>query len=206
VRHQEGSLLAVTGVDPVPSFEDGVQAADRSANPMARVLLRADLGTALARRDPGRAAGLISEAEGVAIALTEPLPCANALATTGHGWWALGRADDGVRCWDHALGLLREARAVPMLVRLAVTLTDLCTVAGRPDDARRYLGAALAAGEQVGGPGGAANAMVMLGQAALQRGDQAGAQQAFRDAVGRLQAARLPVPPQLAAALGNPGW
>ena len=47
--------------------------------------------------------------------------------------------------------------------------------------------------------------MVMLGQAAAQRGDQQTAQHAFGDAVRRLQAAGLPVPPQLSAALNGPG-
>ena len=32
VRHQEGSFLAGTGADPVASFEDGLQMADRSAD------------------------------------------------------------------------------------------------------------------------------------------------------------------------------
>jgi hypothetical protein len=92
-----------------------------------------------------------------------------------------------------------------MLIRLAAVTADVCSAAGRPDDARRYLGEAMTVGEQVGGPGGAANVMVIVGQAALQRGDQVRALQAFRDAAARLQAARLPVPPQLAAAIGNPG-
>ena len=128
---------------------------------------------------------------------------ANALATAAQGWWFTGRAADGLRCWDQALSQLRAASAWIMLVRLAAVVSDLCTAAGRPADAQRYLGEATAVAEQTGGPAGAANVMVMVGQAALQRGDQARAQQAFGAAAGRLQAAGLPVPPQLAAA---PGW
>lgn len=205
VRHQEGMFLAATGANPAPSFEDGLQEADRSANQVVMVQLRVDLGGALARQDPGKSAGLISAAEGIAGAVSDPLACANALATVAQGWWALGRIADVVRCTDQALTQLRAAGAQAMLVRLAAVTADVCGAAGRPDDARRYLDEAMTAGERIGGPGGAANVMVMAGQAALQRGDRIRAQQAFRDAAGRLQAAGLPVPPQLAAAIGNPG-
>ena len=205
VRHQEGSFLAATGGDPVPSFEDGVQAADRSANLIAQVQLRVDLGGALSRLDPSRSATLISAAQDLADAISDPLTGANALATAAQGWWFVGRAADGLRCWDQALSQLRAVGEWIMLVRLAAVVTDLCTAAGRPGDAQRYLGEATAVAEQTGGPAGAANVMVMLGQAALQRGDQARAQQAFGAAAGRLQAAGLPVPPQLAAAVGRPG-
>jgi len=205
VRHQEGLFLTAAGGNPAPSFEDGLQAADRSANQVVQVQLRVDLGGTLARWDPGRSAGLISAAETIASAVSDPLACANALATVAQGWWALGRAADGVRCSDQALAQLRAVGARVMLIRLAAVTADVCSAAGRPDDARRYLGEAITVGEQVGGPGGAANVMVIVGQAALQRGDQVRALQAFRDAAARLQAARLPVPPQLAAAIGNPG-
>ena len=206
VRHQEGLFLAATGGNPVPSFADGLQAADRSGNPITRIQLRVDLGAAQARQDPAGAAGLISAAEGIAGAVADPLTCANAFATAAQGWWSLSRVDDGVRCMDQALARLRSTDAWSMLVRLAAVAADVCTAAGRPDDAQRYLSEASTVAERVGGPGGAASVMVMVGQAAQQRGDQARAQQAFRDAASRLQAAKLPVPPQLAAALGNQGW
>jgi len=205
VLHQEGSFLMATGGDPAQSFADGVQAADRSGAATARIQLRVDLACAVARADANQAATLIAAAQGIATALTDPLACANGLATAAQGWWAIGQAADCLRCADQALSQLRGAAAWPMFVRLAVVITDMCTAAGRSEDAQRYLGAATAAGERVGGPAGAANVMVMLGQAAMQRGDRMSAQQDFRDAVARLQAAGLPVPPQLSAALANPG-
>ena len=205
VRHQEGSFLAGTGADPVASFEDGLQMADRSANPAAQVQMRVDLGYALGGRDLSRSAALISQAESMAAALTDPLMAANGLATAAKGWWGIGRADDGFRCADQALGRLRALGAWPLFVQQAVVTSDMYTAAGRPADAQRYLGEAIAAGGRVGGPGGEANAMVMLGQAAMQRGDQMMAQQAFRDAVSRLQAAGLPIPPQLFASVNGPG-
>jgi tetratricopeptide (TPR) repeat protein len=204
VRHQEGSFLAATGADPVESFEDGLQAAERSANPVARIQLRVDLGYALGHRDLNRSAALISEAESIAAALTDLLTGASGLATAAQGWWGVGRAGDSIRCEDQALSRLRELGAGPLLVRQAVVTSDMCTAVGRPEDAQRYLGEAIAVGGQIGGPGGEASAMVMLGQAAAQRGDQMAAQQAFRDAVNRLQAAGLPVPPQLSAAVSGP--
>lgn len=205
VRHQEGLFLAATGGNPVPSFTGGLQAADRSTNQATQVQLRVDLGAALVRWDPARPAALISAAEGIASAITDPLACAGALGTVAQGWWSLGRAADGVRCADQALARLRAADAWSMLVRFAAVTADVCTAAGRPDDAQRYLSEAMTVAERVGGPGGPASVMVTVGQAAMQRGDRARAQQAFRDAAGRLQAANLPVPPQLAAAIGNPG-
>jgi tetratricopeptide (TPR) repeat protein len=205
VRHQEGCFLAVTRGDPVPSFEDGLLSADRSASPGVQVQLRADLAGAIAGQDPGRAVSLVTQAEDIASALADLTAGVTALATAAQGWWAIGRADDGLRCSEQALGRLREADAWPMFARLAAATADVCTATGRLDEAQRYVGQAVAAGEQVGGPAGAANVMVVIGQAAWQRGDRPRAQQAYRDAVSRLQAAWLPVPPQLLAALNDPG-
>jgi hypothetical protein len=205
VRHQEGSFLAATGADPVESFADGLRAADRSADPMAKVQLRVDLGYALGGREPSRSAALISEAESMAAELTDLLVGANGLATAAAGWWGVGRADDGFRCADQALGRLRELGAWPLLVQQSVVTSYMCTADGRPEDAQRYLGDALTAAARVDGPGGEAKAMVMLGQAASQRGDQLTAQRAFGDAVSRLQAAGLPIPAQLFAAVNGPG-
>jgi tetratricopeptide (TPR) repeat protein len=205
VRHQEGSFLAATGSDPVPALEDGLRAADGTANPMTQIQLRADLGSALARPDHERAVDLMSQAERLATPLDDPLAGANGLATAAQGWWALERIADGLRCMEGALERLRRADAWPLLGRLTVAFADMCTAAGRPDEAQHYIDAALAAGRQLSGPGGEAEAMVMLGQTATQRGDQLAAQRAFGDAVRRLQAAGLPVPPPLAAALSDPG-
>jgi hypothetical protein len=88
---------------------------------------------------------------------------------------------------------------------LAVSAADVSNAAGRRADAQRYAGAAVAAGGRIGGPGGEASVMVMLGEAATQRGDRQTAHNAFGDAVRRLQAAALPVPPQLSAALSELG-
>jgi len=200
VRHQEGSFLAATGADPVPGLEDGLRAADAATSPLTQIQLRTDLSGALARRDPERAAGLAAEAERLAGPLDDAVAGANGLATAAQGWWVLGRIADGLRCMEGALERLRRAEAWPLLGRWTVTFADLCTAAGRPDEAQHYLDAALGAGRQLG-PGGEAEAMVLLGQAATQRGDGPAAQQAFGDAVRRLQAAGLPVPPQLSAAL-----
>jgi len=205
VRHNEGSFLAATGGDPVASFEDGLRAADRSTNPIVQVQLRVDLASATARWDPIRPAELITQAEGIATALADPLISANGLGIIAQGWWGLGRAADSFRCQEQALNRLREASAWPLFVRLAAVTADMYTVAGRPADAQRCTSEALAVGRQVGGPGGEANVMIMVGQAAMQRGDRTAGQRAFSDAVRRLQAAGLPVPPQLSAALGAPG-
>jgi len=205
VRHQEGSLLLATGADPVASFEDGLRAADRSGSPVVQIQLRIDLGRALARQDAGRAVTLLSQAERIAAGLGDPLAGANGLAAVGQGWWALGRANDGIRCADRALGLLDGAGAWPLMAGLAVSAADMSNAAGRRADAQRYAGAAVAAGGRIGGPGGQASVMVMLGEAAAQRGDRQTAHNAFGDAVRRLQAAALPVPPQLSAALSELG-
>jgi hypothetical protein len=204
VRHQEGSVLASAGADPVPGLEDGLRAADRSASPMTQIQLRADLAGALADRDHERAAELAAAAERLAVPLDDPVTGATGLATAAQGWWAAGRITDGLRCMEGALDRLRRAEAWPLLGRSAVAFADMCTASGRPGEARRYLEAALAAGRELG-PGGEAEAMVLLGQAALQRGDRSAAQHAFGDAVRRLQAAGLPVPPQVSAALSDPG-
>jgi tetratricopeptide (TPR) repeat protein len=204
VRHQEGSFLAATGADPVPCWEDGLRAADAATSPLTQIQLRTDLAGALAGQDHERAVELIAQAERLATPLDDPLAGANGLATAAQGWWALGRIADGLRCMEGTLERLRRAEAWPLLGRWSVTFADLCTAAGRPDEAQHYLDAALGAGRQLG-PGGEAEAMVLLGQAATQRGDGPAAQHAFGDAVRRLQAAGLPVPPQLSAALSEPG-
>jgi hypothetical protein len=199
VRYQEGLFRAATGSDPVPALEDGLRAADAAGQLAPQIQLRAGLGGALAGRDQARAAGLMAEAERLATPLDDPLAGAHGLAAAAGGWWALQRAADGLRCMDGALERLRRAEAWPLLGRQAVTFADMCAAAGRPGDARRFVDAALAAGRELG-PGGEAEAMVLLGQAAMQRGDGPGARQAFGDAARRLRAAGLPVPPQLSCA------
>ena len=120
------------------------------------------------------------------------------------GWWAAGRPVDALRCGDEALQRLRSVGAWPPLIALAVGLADRCGVAGQAADGRRYLGEALAASAPLGASG-EADVMIMLGQAAMQRGDGAVAMEAFSEAARRLNAAGLPLPPPLVAVLKDPG-
>lgn len=203
VRHQEGALLAASDADPSASFEDGVAAADRSGSPAARVRLRVDLACALAPSDISRPVSLLAEAEAVAAGATDPAEAAAGLMAVAQGWWAMRRADDGLRCASRALGLAQAAGAWPLAVGAAVAAADVCAATGRPAQAQRFTSSALDAGGRVGGPAGEAEVMVMLGQASLTRGDRIAARGAFADAARRLRAAGLAVPPQLLAALGD---
>jgi hypothetical protein len=80
---------------------------------------------------------LISQAESMAAELTDLLAGASGLALAAAGWWGVGRTDDGFRCADQALDRLRELGAWPMFVQQSVVASDMCTAAGRPQDAQR---------------------------------------------------------------------
>jgi tetratricopeptide (TPR) repeat protein len=207
VLHNQGVVLRSTGADPLPVFEEGLQVVNAAAGPLppgSRIQLQVDVASAAAGRDPGRANSLLQEAQRAAAALPEPLAAATALAIVAQGWFGISCPLDGAHCGDQGLQVLRNLGAGPQFIGLAASLSDLCRAAGRQADADRYLNEALAVSAPLGVPG-EANVMMMLGQAAMQRGDRQAAQGAFGEAARRLKAVGLPLPPQLVAILGNLG-
>jgi tetratricopeptide (TPR) repeat protein len=202
VLYQRGTFQYASGQPDAAkqTAEEGLQVADRSPNVIAQIQFRVAVASAPTGYDPTRSAALLSQAEALVAQLPDPqVAGANSLAVA-QGWKAGGRADDSLRCAQAALGQFGAVSAWPLYINAGLFIADLYGAQSR-QYAQEYIDLA----GRIGGPGGQAEALVQLGQAAFQRGDRASTRAIWQEATAVLHNAGLPVPQQLSNALTSLG-
>jgi tetratricopeptide (TPR) repeat protein len=151
------------------------------------------------------AVNLLTEDVKVAEAMQDGIAGGLGLATVSDAMATIQRPHDALTIGKRAMARLQLTGAQPLIIQATIGLANLYALVGQPAEAAQCTNQAVAAANQLGGPAAMANALLQLGGAAMQRGDQVAARDLLRQARAQTQTAGLPEPPMLTQMLGQLG-